>query len=106
VLTSGPAGSGGGGGGQQAAARGAAVHAVGSQHAGVGFAEGLRIEAARAGVSVTVGIPGLMRTGSPRNAPFTGDEAALLLAERCPSSRSGFYGSSRSIKEAKRAASS
>ena len=42
----------------------------------MGFAEGLRVEAARDGVSVTVGVPGLMRTGSPRNALFTGDGAA------------------------------
>jgi short-subunit dehydrogenase len=49
---------------------------VAAKHAAVGFAEGLRIEAARDGVSVTVGVPGLMRTGSPRNALFTGDQAA------------------------------
>lgn len=49
---------------------------VAAKHAAVGFAEGLRIEAARDGVSVTVGVPGLMRTGSPRNALFTGDHAA------------------------------
>jgi short-subunit dehydrogenase len=47
-----------------------------AKHAAVGFAEGLRVEAARDGVSVTVGVPGLMRTGSPRNALFTGDRAA------------------------------
>ncbi len=38
---------------------------VAAKHAAVGFAEGLRVEAARDGVSVTVGVPGLMRTGSP-----------------------------------------
>ncbi|HZG90475.1 MAG TPA: SDR family NAD(P)-dependent oxidoreductase [Pseudonocardia sp.] len=47
-----------------------------AKHAAVGFAEGLRIEAARDGVSVTVGVPGLMRTGSTRNALFTGDRDA------------------------------
>ena len=47
-----------------------------AKHAAVGFAEGLRVEAIRAGVSVTVGVPGLMRTGSPRNALFTGQRAA------------------------------
>jgi NAD(P)-dependent dehydrogenase (short-subunit alcohol dehydrogenase family) len=46
-----------------------------AKHAAVGFAEGLRVEAIRHGVSVTVGVPGLMRTGSPRNALFTGDQA-------------------------------
>jgi short-subunit dehydrogenase len=49
---------------------------VAAKHAAVGFAEGLRIEEAREGVSVTVGVPGLMRTGSPRNALFTGDQPA------------------------------
>jgi short-subunit dehydrogenase len=47
-----------------------------AKHAAVGFAEGLRVEVAREGVSVTVGVPGLMRTGSPRNAMFTGDRNA------------------------------
>jgi short-subunit dehydrogenase len=44
-----------------------------AKHAAVGFAEGLRIEAARDGVSVTVAVPGLMRTGSTGNAMFAGD---------------------------------
>jgi short-subunit dehydrogenase len=47
-----------------------------AKHAAVGFAEGLRVEAARHGVSVTTAVPGLMRTGSPRNALFTGDRSA------------------------------
>ena len=47
-----------------------------AKHAAVGFAEGLRVEAIRDGVSVTVGVPGLMRTGSPRNAVFSGDAVA------------------------------
>jgi short-subunit dehydrogenase len=49
---------------------------VAAKHAAVGFAEGLRVEAARDGVNVTVAVPGLMRTGSPRNALFTGDRDA------------------------------
>jgi NAD(P)-dependent dehydrogenase (short-subunit alcohol dehydrogenase family) len=44
-----------------------------AKHAAVGFAEGLRIETAAQGVSVTVGVPGLMRTGSTRNALFAGN---------------------------------
>jgi NAD(P)-dependent dehydrogenase (short-subunit alcohol dehydrogenase family) len=44
-----------------------------AKHAAVGFAEGLRVEAAAEGVSVTVGVPGLMRTGSTRNALVAGD---------------------------------
>ncbi len=47
-----------------------------AKHAAVGFAEGLRVEAARDGVSVTVAVPGLMRTGSTRNAMTVGDRAA------------------------------
>jgi len=47
-----------------------------AKHAAVGFAEGLRVEVARDGVSVTVAVPGLMRTGSTRNALFTGDRPA------------------------------
>src|SRR3954447_20844402 len=47
-----------------------------AKHAAVGFAEGLRVEAARDGVSVTVAVPGLMRTGSTGNALFTGDRPA------------------------------
>jgi short-subunit dehydrogenase len=47
-----------------------------AKHAAVGFAEGLRVEVIRDGVSVTVGVPGLMRTGSPRNALFSGDGVA------------------------------
>jgi NAD(P)-dependent dehydrogenase (short-subunit alcohol dehydrogenase family) len=43
-----------------------------AKHAAVGFAEGLRVE----GVPVTVAVPGLMRTGSTRNALFTGDRTA------------------------------
>ena len=49
---------------------------VAAKHAAVGFAEGLRVELGREGVSLTVGVPGLMRTGSPRNALFTGDRVA------------------------------
>jgi len=47
-----------------------------AKHATVGFAEGLRVEAARDGVSVTVAVPGLMRTGSTRNAMTVGNRAA------------------------------
>ncbi len=41
-----------------------------------GFSEGLRVELGKHGISVTTVVPGLMRTGSPRNALFTGDRAA------------------------------
>lgn len=49
---------------------------VAAKHAAVGFAEGLRVEAIQHGITVTCAVPGLMRTGSPRNALFTGDQAA------------------------------
>jgi short-subunit dehydrogenase len=61
---------------------------VAAKHASAGFAEGLRIEAIRHGVTVTCAVPGLMRTGSPRNALFTGDQAAeyrwFTLADSLP----------------------
>jgi NAD(P)-dependent dehydrogenase (short-subunit alcohol dehydrogenase family) len=41
-----------------------------SKFALVGFSEGLRAELAKDGIRVTTVIPGLMRTGSPRNAFF------------------------------------
>lgn len=47
-----------------------------AKFAAVGFSEGLRAELAKDGVSVTTAVPGLMRTGSPRNALFTGDRTA------------------------------
>lgn len=47
-----------------------------AKFAAVGFSEGLRVALAQEGISVTTAVPGLMRTGSPRNALFTGDAAA------------------------------
>jgi short-subunit dehydrogenase len=43
-----------------------------SKFALVGYSEGLRAELAKHNVFVTTVCPGLMRTGSPRNALFTG----------------------------------
>jgi NAD(P)-dependent dehydrogenase (short-subunit alcohol dehydrogenase family) len=43
-----------------------------SKFALVGLSEGLRAELAKDGVLVTTAAPGLMRTGSPRNATFKG----------------------------------
>src|SRR5262249_45829124 len=42
----------------------------------VGLSEGLRAELAKDGIAVTTVIPGLMRTGSPRNAIFKGQHRA------------------------------
>ncbi|HEX5442169.1 MAG TPA: SDR family NAD(P)-dependent oxidoreductase [Pirellulales bacterium] len=47
-----------------------------SKFALVGLSEGLRAELAKDGVKVTTVCPGLMRTGSPRNADFKGKHRA------------------------------
>jgi NAD(P)-dependent dehydrogenase (short-subunit alcohol dehydrogenase family) len=47
-----------------------------SKFALVGFSEGLRSELAKDGIAVTTVTPGLMRTGSPRNALFKGHHRA------------------------------
>jgi NAD(P)-dependent dehydrogenase (short-subunit alcohol dehydrogenase family) len=47
-----------------------------SKFALVGLSEGLRAELAREGIVVTTVCPGLMRTGSPRNAYFKGHHRA------------------------------
>jgi NAD(P)-dependent dehydrogenase (short-subunit alcohol dehydrogenase family) len=44
-----------------------------SKFALVGYSEGLRAELAKHNILVTTVCPGLMRTGSPRNALFTGE---------------------------------
>jgi NAD(P)-dependent dehydrogenase (short-subunit alcohol dehydrogenase family) len=46
-----------------------------AKYAMVGFSEGLGVELAREGVSVTTVVPGLMRTGSYVNALFKGNRA-------------------------------
>jgi short-subunit dehydrogenase len=43
-----------------------------SKFAAVGFSQGLRAEVAGDGIKVVTVVPGLMRTGSPRNAIFRG----------------------------------
>jgi short-subunit dehydrogenase len=43
-----------------------------SKFAAVGFSQGLRAEVAAEGIKVVTVVPGLMRTGSPRNAIFRG----------------------------------
>lgn len=47
-----------------------------SKFALVGFSEGLRAELMKDGITVTTVCPGLMRTGSPRNANFKGQYQA------------------------------
>ena len=47
-----------------------------SKFAAVGLSQGLRAELARDGIKVVTVVPGLMRTGSPRNAIFRGRHRA------------------------------
>jgi NAD(P)-dependent dehydrogenase (short-subunit alcohol dehydrogenase family) len=47
-----------------------------SKFAAVGFSQGLRAEVAADGIKVVTVVPGLMRTGSPRNAIFRGQHRA------------------------------
>ncbi|MBV9124439.1 MAG: SDR family oxidoreductase [Planctomycetes bacterium] len=47
-----------------------------SKFALVGLSEGMRAELAKDGIVVTTVVPGLMRTGSPRNALFKGQHQA------------------------------
>jgi short-subunit dehydrogenase len=47
-----------------------------SKFAAVGFSQGLRSEVAADGIRVVTVVPGLMRTGSPRNAIFRGQHRA------------------------------
>lgn len=47
-----------------------------SKFAALGFSQGLRAEVRADGIAVTTAIPGLMRTGSPRNAIFRGRHRA------------------------------
>jgi short-subunit dehydrogenase len=47
-----------------------------SKFAAVGFSQGLRAEVAGEGIKVITVVPGLMRTGSPRNAVFRGRHRA------------------------------
>src|SRR3954470_10920579 len=47
-----------------------------SKFAAVGFSQGLRAEVAAEGIKVVTVVPGLMRTGSPRNAIFRGRHRA------------------------------
>jgi len=47
-----------------------------SKFAAMGFSQGLRAEVAADGIKVVTVVPGLMRTGSPRNAIFRGQHRA------------------------------
>jgi short-subunit dehydrogenase len=59
-----------------------------SKFALVGFSKGLRAELAKDGIVVTTVVPGLMRTGSPRDAEFKGKHMAeygwFILSDSLP----------------------
>ncbi|HEX4207938.1 MAG TPA: SDR family NAD(P)-dependent oxidoreductase [Ktedonobacteraceae bacterium] len=73
----------------------------------VGFSEGLHTELAQEGIIVTTVVPGLMRTGSPRNAIVKGDRhtseyTLFKLADTLPLSSIGVERAARQIVKATR----
>src|SRR5215207_3675472 len=75
-----------------------------SKFALVGLSEGLRAELAKDGVVVTTVCPGLMRTGSPRNAEFKGQHrseyAWFALGDSIPGASVSAESAARQIIEA------
>jgi NAD(P)-dependent dehydrogenase (short-subunit alcohol dehydrogenase family) len=75
-----------------------------SKFALVGLSEGLRAELARDGVVVTTVCPGLMRTGSPRNATFKGrhreEYAFFAISDSLPGATISAESAARQILEA------
>jgi NAD(P)-dependent dehydrogenase (short-subunit alcohol dehydrogenase family) len=77
-----------------------------SKFAALGFTQGLRAEARRHGVLVTAVVPGLMRTGSPRNATFRGRHRAeyawFSIADSLPGLTIGAEEAARRVLEGAR----
>jgi NAD(P)-dependent dehydrogenase (short-subunit alcohol dehydrogenase family) len=77
-----------------------------SKFAALGFSQGLRAEVAADGVTVTTAIPGLMRTGSPRNAIVRGRHRAeyawFSIADSLPGLSVSANSASRRILSAAR----
>jgi NAD(P)-dependent dehydrogenase (short-subunit alcohol dehydrogenase family) len=77
-----------------------------SKFAALGFSQGLRAEVAADGVTVTTAIPGLMRTGSPRNAIVRGKHRAeyawFSIADSLPGLSVSANSASRRILSAAR----
>ena len=75
-----------------------------SKFALVGYSEGLRAELAKYNVLVTTICPGLMRTGSPRNADFTGqpekEYAWFAIGDSLPLASIGARSAARKIIDA------
>ena len=72
-----------------------------SKFAALGFSQGLHAEVRRHGVVVTSVVPGLMRTGSPRNATFRGRHRAeyawFSIADSLPGISIGVEDAARRI---------
>jgi short-subunit dehydrogenase len=75
-----------------------------SKFAAVGFSQGLRAEVAADGIKVVTVVPGLMRTGSPRNAIFRGQHrseyAWFSISDSLPGLSIGAERAARRILEA------
>jgi NAD(P)-dependent dehydrogenase (short-subunit alcohol dehydrogenase family) len=75
-----------------------------SKFAAVGFSQGLRTEVAGEGIKVVTVVPGLMRTGSPRNAMFRGRHRAeyawFSISDSLPGLSIGVARAARRIVEA------
>jgi NAD(P)-dependent dehydrogenase (short-subunit alcohol dehydrogenase family) len=75
-----------------------------SKFALVGLSEGLHAELAKDGIQVTTVCPGLMRTGSPRNADFKGNHQAeyawFSISDSLPGLSIGSERAARQIVEA------
>lgn len=75
-----------------------------SKFALVGFSEGLRAELEKDGIYVTTVCPGLMRTGSPRNAIFKGQHrkeyAWFTISDSLPLASMSAQGAARRILSA------
>jgi NAD(P)-dependent dehydrogenase (short-subunit alcohol dehydrogenase family) len=75
-----------------------------SKFAAVGFSQGLHAELAKDGIAVTTVCPGLMRTGSPRNATFKGQHkleyAWFAISDSLPVTSVSAENAARQIVEA------
>jgi NAD(P)-dependent dehydrogenase (short-subunit alcohol dehydrogenase family) len=75
-----------------------------SKFAAVGFSQGLHAELAKDGIAVTTVCPGLMRTGSPRNANFKGQHkleyAWFAISDSLPVTSVSAENAARQIVEA------
>jgi NAD(P)-dependent dehydrogenase (short-subunit alcohol dehydrogenase family) len=75
-----------------------------SKFALIGFSKGLRAELAKDGITVTTVVPGLMRTGSPRNVEVAGQHAKeyswFILGDSLPGASMDAKRAARKIVDA------